>query len=251
VAPGLRPASAGPVDPQRIADLIDANHILAHQQVLDGWGHVSVRHDRDPSRFLLCAARAPALVGPGDVIEYDLDCVAVDPAGRNEYTERFIHGAIYRARPDVEAVVHSHAPALIPFGVSTVPLQPLYHRAAFVAQGVPVFEIRETAGMTDLLIRDAALGHALARRLGAAPAVLMRGHGVTVVGPSLPRLVSRAIFLVLNATLQQQALALGGPITYLDPEEARLIEAREGYGLTRAWEAWRQQVRALRAGGGS
>jgi HCOMODA/2-hydroxy-3-carboxy-muconic semialdehyde decarboxylase len=177
-------------------------------------------------------------------MEFDLDSNAVDARGRPLYTERFIHGEIYKARPDVVAIVHTHAPALIPFGISKVPLKPVYHRSAFIAAGVPVFEIRERAGMTDMLIRDQALGRALADALGNRPAALMRGHGAVVVGPSLQRVVGRSIFLPLNATLQMQAAALGGPVTYLDPEEARKIEEREGYGLARAWEAWKRKAMA-------
>jgi ribulose-5-phosphate 4-epimerase/fuculose-1-phosphate aldolase len=238
------PASAGRADPQLIEDLVAANHILADQGVLDGWGHVSVRHNRDPSRYLLACSRAPELVTAKDIIEFDLDSNPVNARGRNLYTERFIHGEIYKVRPDVIAIVHNHAPPLIPFGVTTVPLRPLYHRAAFIALGIPVFEIRESFGMTDMLIRNSAQGSALARTIADKPAALMRGHGTTVVGPSLPRLVTRSIFLALNATLQQQAIALGGPVTYLDPEEARLIEAREGYGASRAWEAWKRKALA-------
>ena len=135
-------------------------------------------------------------------------------------------------------------PPVIPFGVIDVPLQPMYHRAAFIALGVPIFEIRDAAGMTDLLIRNPALGAALAKSIADKPAVLMRGHGATVVAPTLPRLVGRSIFLALNATLQAQAMLMtrGGPIKFLDPEEARLIEAREGYGLNRAWEAWKRKA---------
>jgi HCOMODA/2-hydroxy-3-carboxy-muconic semialdehyde decarboxylase len=225
-----------------IDDLVAANRILAHHGVLDGWGHVSVRHDRDPQRYLLSRARAPELVTAADIMEFDLDNNALDAQGRSLYTERFIHGEIYKARPDVRAIVHTHAPPIIPFGVSTVPLRPVYHRAAFVSEGVPIFEIRDAAGMTDMLIRDGALGRALAQTLGPRSAALMRGHGAVVVGPSVPMLVSRGIFLALNATLQAQAMALGGPITYLDPEEARRIDAREGYGVSRAWEAWKVQA---------
>jgi len=167
---------------------------------------------------------------------------------RELYTERFIHGEIYKARPDVKAIVHTHAPPVIPFGVISIPLRPLYHRAAFIALGIPVFEIRDAAGMTDMLIRNPALGRALAKSIADKPAVLMRGHGATVVGPSIPRVVGRSIFLALNAKLQAQAVIMaqgsGGHIAYLDPEEARLIEAREGYGLGRAWKAWKR--RALR-----
>jgi HCOMODA/2-hydroxy-3-carboxy-muconic semialdehyde decarboxylase len=231
-------------DPRLIEDLVAANRILAHEGVLDGWGHVSVRHDRDPHRYLLSRARAPELVTVADIMEFDLDSSPIDARGRSLYTERFIHGAIYASRPDVMAIVHTHAPPVIPFGVSTVPLRPVYHRAAFVSEGVPVFEIRDAGGMTDMLIRDAALGRALAETLGARSAALMRGHGAVVVGPSVPMLVSRSVFLALNATLQAQAMALGGPITYLDPEEARRINAREGYGVSRAWEAWKRRAMA-------
>lgn len=240
--PAAPPAFAGPVDPKLIEDLVVSNRILAAEGILDGWGHVSVRHPKDPKRYLLSRNLAAELVTAADIMEYDLDSVPVDRLGRDLYTERFIHGEIYKARPDVNAVIHTHAPPLIPFGVSKVPLRPMYHRAAFVAQGIPVFEIREGFGMTDMLIRNQAHGQALAKSLGDKPAVLMRGHGATVVAPSLQRLVGRSVFLVKNATLQQQALALGGPITYLDAEEARLIEAREGYGLARAWEAWKRKV---------
>jgi len=238
------PPSAGPVEPQLIEDLVAANRILADQGVLDGWGHVSVRHPRDPNRYLLSRSRAPELITAEDIMEFGLDSNPVDARGRPLYTERFIHGEIYKARPDVVAIVHTHAPALIPFGISKVPLKAVYHRSAFIAAGVPVFEIRERAGMTDMLIRDQALGRALADALGNHPAALMRGHGAVVVGPSLQRVVGRSIFLPLNATLQMQAAALGGPVTYLDPEEARKIEEREGYGLARAWEAWKRKAMA-------
>ena len=238
------PPSAGSVEPQLIEDLVAANRILADQGVLDGWGHVSARHPRNPNRYLLSRSRAPELISAEDIMEFDLDSNPVDARGRPLYTERFIHGEIYKARPDVVAIVHTHAPALIPFGISKVPLKPVYHRSAFIAAGVPVFEIRERAGMTDMRIRDQALGRALAGALGNHPAALMRGHGAVVVGPSLQRVVGRSIFLPLNATLQMQAAALGGPVTYLDPEEARRIEEREGYGLARAWEAWKRKAMA-------
>jgi len=234
------PALAQP-DPRLVEDLVAANRILAHEGILaEGWGHVSVR--LGPGRFLISQAVAPELVIASDLVEMDLDARAVDGKARDLYSERFIHAEVYRARPDVVAVVHTHAPPLIPFAASQVPLKPLYHRSAFIALGVPVFEIREAGGMTDMLIRNPKLGAALAKSLGEHPAVLMRGHGATVVGPSLPRVVSRSLFLAMNATLQQQAIAIGGPINYIDPEEARLIEAREGHGLKRAWEAWKRRA---------
>src|SRR5262245_17744668 len=241
---GGRVRSAGKPDPQLVKDLVAANRILARENVLDGWGHVSVRHNLDPNRYLLSRSLAPEQVSAGDILEFDLDNNAVDDRGRNLYTERFLHGEIYKVRPDVVAVCHCHAPPVIPFGVIDRPLKPMYHRAAFIALGVPVFEIRDAAGMTDLLIRNPALGAALAKSLADKPAVLMRGHGATIVAPTLPRLVGRSIFLALNATLQMQAMLVsgGGTINYLDPEEARLIEAREGYGLGRAWEAWKKKA---------
>jgi HCOMODA/2-hydroxy-3-carboxy-muconic semialdehyde decarboxylase len=240
------PVSAGPADPQRIADLVAANRILAQQGVLDGWGHVSVRHDKDPNRFLLARAIAPELVTADDIMEYDLDGNPVDQRGRNMYSERFIHGQIYKARPDVIAVVHNHATALIPFGVTGVPLQPVYHRAAFVSGGVPVFEIRQAGGDTDMLIRNNDLGRALALALGDHAAALLRGHGAVIVAPSLPMVVSRSIFLVLDANAQAEAMQLAGakPITYLSSAEAKLINDREGYGLMRAWEAWKKKAMA-------
>jgi len=239
------PASAGPPDPQLVEDLVAANRILADQGLLDGWGHVSVRHNRDPNRYLMARGVAAQLVTAKDILEFDLDSRPVDTHGLPMsalFTERYIHGEIYKLRPDVIAIVHTHAPSLIPFGVTKVPLQPMYHRSAFISFGVPVFEIRERAGMTDMLIRNATLGHNLAEALGDHPAALMRGHGAVITGPSLPRVVSRTIFLALNATLQAQAMSMGAPITYMDPEEARKIEEREGHGLARTWEGWKRKV---------
>jgi len=238
------PASAGDPDPQLIEDLVAANRILADHGLLDGWGHVSVRHNRDPNRYLMARGMSAELVAK-DIVEFDLDSRPVDTHGLPMsalFTERYIHGEIYKQRPDVIAIVHTHAPSLIPFGVTNVPLKPLYHRSAFISFGIPVFEIRERAGMTDMLIRNPTLGHNLADSLGNHPAALMRGHGAVVVGPSLPRVVGRTIFLALNATLQGQAMIMGSPITYMDPEEARKIEEREGHGLARTWDGWKKKV---------
>ena len=239
------PVSAGPPDAQLIEDLVAANRILADHGLLDGWGHVSVRHNRDPNRFLMARGMSADLVTAKDILEFDLDSRPVDTHGLPMsalFTERYIHGEIYKMRPDVIAIVHTHAPSLIPFGVTKVPLKPMYHRSAFISFGIPVFEIRERAGMTDMLIRNPTLGHNLAEALGDHPAALMRGHGAVITGPSLPRVVGRTIFLTLNASLQAQAMSMGGPITYMDPEEARKIEEREGHGLARTWEGWKQKV---------
>jgi ribulose-5-phosphate 4-epimerase/fuculose-1-phosphate aldolase len=237
------PATAGAPDPALVEDLVAANRILADQGVVDGYGHVSVRHNSAPDRFLMSRSIAPELVTAADIMEYDLDSRPVDPRGRVSYLERFIHGEIYRARPDVKAVVHDHSPSVIPFGVTGVPLRPLYHMSAFLGVGVPVFDIRQASGaMTDMLVRDAALGQALARVLGAASVALMRGHGVVVVGPSLPVAVFRAVYTEVNARLQAQAMALGGPVTYLDAEEARRAEASVGGTVTRPWDLWKRKV---------
>jgi ribulose-5-phosphate 4-epimerase/fuculose-1-phosphate aldolase len=239
------PSSAGAADPSLLQDLVIANRILAEEGVLDAFGHVSVRHNRDPNRFLISRSVAPALVGEEDFIEYDLDSNAVNARGRAQYSERFIHGEIYKARKDVNAVVHSHSPSVIPFGVSSVPMRPVYHMAAFIGDGLPTFDIRKAAGMTDMLVSNADRGRALAQALADKPAVLMRGHGVAVVGAGLPYAVGRSIYLEVNARIQTQAIGLGGRVTYIDPEEAKkVLEAGENRGYERAWELWKRKVMA-------
>ncbi len=224
-----------------IEDLVAANRILAAQGVVDAWGHVSVRHASDPNRYLMSRSLAPELVTADDIIEHDLDSVAVDAGGRSLYLERFIHGEIYRARPDVQAVVHHHSPSVIPFGVSGRPLRPIYHMAAFLGEDTPIFEIRRFGGMTDLLVRDPALGRALARTLGRHTAALLRGHGAVVVGPTIQHAVARSVYMEMNARLQQQALAMGS-VTYLEPEEARLADATVSGTYARPWELWKQRL---------
>jgi ribulose-5-phosphate 4-epimerase/fuculose-1-phosphate aldolase len=237
------PASAGPVDPALVDDLVAANHILVDQGVVDGYGHVSVRHPADPQRYLMSRSIAPELVTAADVMEYDLDSSAVDARGRTGYLERFIHGEIYRARPDVKAVVHDHSPSVIPFGVSAAPLRPLYHMSAFLGGGVPVFDIRKAAGgPSDMLVRNSALGRALAQALGGRPVALMRGHGAVVVGTSLPVVVFRSVYTEVNARLQAQAMALGTPVTYLDDEEARRAESSIAGTIERPWQLWRKKA---------
>jgi ribulose-5-phosphate 4-epimerase/fuculose-1-phosphate aldolase len=241
--PQQPPTSAGAADPKLIEDVVLGNRILAVEGILDAFGHVSVRHNRNPNRFLMSRSLAPALITPDDLIEYDLNGNAVNAKGRAEYSERFIHAEIYKARSDVNSVAHSHAASIIPFGVSTVPLRPVYHMAGFITDGIPVFDIRKAAGMTDMLVKNSALGRALAETLGNKPAVLMRGHGMVAVGPGIPFAVGRSIYLELNARIQLQAMNMGGRITYLDPEEARkVVESGENRGYERAWELWKQKV---------
>ena len=232
------PAPSGLID-----DLVVGNHILTQEGILDGYGHISVRHPRNPDRFLLARSVAPELVTAADIIEYGLDGEPADmdvAKGRTSYKERFIHSEVYRARPDVNAVVHCHTPSLIPFADSSVPLRPMYHQSAFLAAGVPVFEIRQAAGMTNMLIETAALGRALAKVLADKPALLMRGHGAVITADTIPTVVGRSIYLDLNARIQAQAIALGGKITYIDPEEARKYAASDNY--SRAWELWKRKA---------
>ena len=218
-----------------------ANRILYDQDVVDGFGHVSARCDEASDRFLLARNMAPGLVTPDDILTFDLDGNALDAQGRRVYLERFIHGEIYRARADVQAVVHSHSPGVIPFAATRTPLRPLYHMSGFLGSGSALFEIRDVAGNSDLLIRDPALGRALAGALGSHSTVLMRGHGSTVVGTSLEQAVYRAIYAETNARLQSQAITLG-EVTYLNEQEAAMAAATNDTQLARTWELWARRV---------
>jgi ribulose-5-phosphate 4-epimerase/fuculose-1-phosphate aldolase len=236
--PVLAQTPAPPARQVVITELVTANHILANEGVLDGYGHVSVRSPTDPRRYLLARAGAPGLVTIADIAEYDLDSQPVTASAAAGYTERFIHGEIYKARPDVTAVVHCHCPEVIPFGATTVPMRPLYHMGYFIGEGVPVFEIRK-AGGTDMLVRTAELGRALAQSLGDKSAVLMRGHGAAVAASSLHLVVGKAYYLNLNARLQMQAMQLsGGKVTYLDPGEAK--SSPQDY--ERSWDFWKARL---------
>jgi ribulose-5-phosphate 4-epimerase/fuculose-1-phosphate aldolase len=231
-------------DKALIDDLVIANHILAEQGVLDAFGHVSVRHPRDPQRFLMSRSLAPALVKAEDVMEYDLDGNAVDPKGRASFLERFIHSEIYRARADVRAIVHSHAPAVIAFGATQTPLRPITLVAAFLPPRVPVFEIRRTAGMTNMLVSNPQLGHALTETLGSNSVALMRGHGMVVVAPTLPLVVYRAVYTMVDARLETEAISLGGPVTFLEPQEAENANKTLDQVHLRAWELWKLEAQA-------
>jgi ribulose-5-phosphate 4-epimerase/fuculose-1-phosphate aldolase len=239
LATQIRPQSPPASVPKTLMeDLVLANHILDNEGVLDGYGHVSVRSPNNPSHYFLARAGAPALVTLSDITEYDLDSKAVSNSSTTGYIERFIHGEIYKRRPDVMAVVHCHCSEVIPFADTSVPLQPMHHMGNFIGAGVPVFEIRKAGGETDMLIRSPELGRALAETLESKSAVLMRGHGATIVAPSLHLVVGRAYYLNLNARLQLQAIQLGGKVTYLDSEESK--KAATDY--ERSWDAWKSKV---------
>jgi HCOMODA/2-hydroxy-3-carboxy-muconic semialdehyde decarboxylase len=237
------PASAGVPDPRLIEDLVAANRILHQQGVNDAFGHVSVRHNADPNRFFLARSLSPDLVTADDLIEYDLESNPVNLKGREQYSERFIHSEIYKARPEVRAVVHNHSQDVIPFSVTSVKLRAVFHVASFLRDGIPVFDIRQCCGITDMLVTNTQRGRGLAEALADNAAVLMRGHGVTVVGPSLPYAVGRSVYLSFNARVQAQAMALGGPVAYLDPAEAKAyLDRGESRNYERPWEAWKRQA---------
>lgn len=225
-----------------IEDLVAANRILTQNGVLDAFGHISVRSDADPNRYLISVSRAPEIVAPRDIVEFDLDSNPIRPDKRTFYTERFIHGQIYKSRPDVMSVIHSHSPSIVPFGVAGVPLQSVYHMAGFLCCGVPVFDIRTKFGMTDMLVRNNQHGEELARILGDKPVALMRGHGNVVVGSSIPVAVYRAIYTEINAKLQQQVRALGGTPTYLAVEEGTQADANNQRAIERPWELWKKNA---------
>ncbi len=209
--------SIAEVDQAILAELALSHQILVNEGVLDAYGHVSIRHPKNPNRFLMARSGevAPAYVTANDIMEFDLDSNPIELKGRALHSERYIHGEIYKVRPDVNAVVHSHSRAVIPFSVSKVPLRAIFHNGAFLGDGVPVYEIRDESGEdNDMLVNTSAKGKALAKVLGERPVVLIRGHGDAVVGPSLQIAVFRAIYTEVNANLQLQATALGGPITF-------------------------------------
>ena len=228
-----------------VDDLVAAYRVLAEHGVIDAYGHVSVRSMRNPDRYYLSRSLAPEAVTPEDIIEYDLDSNPLDARGRESVRERFIHGEVYKSRPEVNAVVHNHSPSVVPFSVTATPMRPLFHMAAFVGEGIPNFEIRDAQQGTDLLVKTPYLGEALARTLGGHPAALMRGHGCVVVGENLPRAVGRSVYLEMSARMQLAAITIAGPggrITYLDDAEVRASVPPQNYG--RAWPMWRAKALA-------
>ena len=228
-----------------IRELVDANHILFDQGVVDGFGHVSVRHPQRPDRFLLARSMAPALVTEKDIVEFDLDGNPAVPNGPAPYLERFIHGEIYRKRKDVNSVVHSHSPSVVPFSVVTgTTLRPVCHMCGFLSEkGTPIFEIRDFAGPgSDLLITSSKLGAALADTLSDGPAVLMRGHGSTVVAGTLRQAVFRAVYTEIGAKLQMEAMRLG-PVTYLTEEETIGTTKTISTQYDRSWFLWLKAAR--------
>ncbi len=239
------PISGGPVAPEFTADLAAASRILAERGVVDAFGHISHRHPDAPARYFMSRAMAPALVTPDDIIEYSLDSDPCDSGGRGSFLERFIHGEIYKARPDIQSIAHSHSPSVIPFGLVGTRMQAMFHNAAFLAAGVPVFDISEKFGATDMLVSDGAKGVAFAELLGDKDIALMRAHGSVACGPTLQTTVFRAVYTEVNARVQHWTVALAGgtPMAALDEEEGRLADVPNQGACLRAWDLWRRQVR--------
>jgi HCOMODA/2-hydroxy-3-carboxy-muconic semialdehyde decarboxylase len=230
------------VPPALIEDIVIGSRVLADFGVLDGFGHVSARDPANPNHFLMARSLAPALVTADDIMAFDQDGNPLDARGRAVFLERFIHAEIYKARPDVMSVVHTHSPGVIPFSVSKAPLKALYHNPAFLAAGVPVWDIAQEFGATDMLVRNSEIGKSLAQALGDKAVVLMRGHGDVAVGPSVKAAVYRAYYTDVDARLQAQAIALGTEITYLTAEEGAKADATNLMVIDRIWNLWKQRV---------
>jgi ribulose-5-phosphate 4-epimerase/fuculose-1-phosphate aldolase len=231
----------------QIDDLVAANHILYRHAIVDGYGHVSFRSPTNPQRFFLAAAIAPGRVTEGDILEHDLDGKLVNREDRPQYSERFIHAEVYRARPDVNSVIHSHSPTVIPFSVTGVPLKPIINQAGWMHQGAPVFNTRNVPEATSLLVDNPAVAKALVGVLADQGVVLMRGHGDTVVGAHIREAVARAIYTEVNAKLLLASLALNTPIEYISAAEAQgMARQRTGqgssHGVDRIWQMWLDEV---------
>jgi ribulose-5-phosphate 4-epimerase/fuculose-1-phosphate aldolase len=221
-----------------LEEIVTANRILAHEGVVDSFGHVSARHPDNPNRFLLSRARAPERIEAADIMEFTLEGEPVDARGRAPYLERFIHGGIYEARPDVHSVVHNHSPSVIPFGVTNRTLKPLLHMCANIGHEVSTWDSHDKFGDTALLVENVEMGRDLARALGRDRTILMRGHGATIAGPTVRHAVFVSIYLEVNAKLQMQAMAMGD-IKFLTAGEVDKVAARTGpYTINRAWENW-------------
>ena len=224
-------------------ELVTANRILAHENVLDSFGHVSIRHPDNPGQFLLSRARAPELIETGDIMTFTLEGKSVGPEPGKPYSERFIHAAVYEARAEVMSVVHNHSPNVVPFTVIDKPLRPLMHMCAPIGGDIPNWDIRTGFGdCTNLLVTNLEMGRDLAQCLGGRNVALMRGHGSVVVGRSLREAVFTSVYMELNADMQIKAMSMGN-VTFLSDGEIEAITAgRAGFTFERGWENWCNRV---------
>lgn len=223
---------------QVLEDLVIANHILAHENVVDGYGHVSIRHPDRQDRFFISCSRAPELVAREDIVELGLDCKPVETESRPLYLEVPIHGAVYQARPDVMAVIHNHAHEVIPYSTSKIRLRPIIHSAGVIGSDIPVWDIRERFGDTDMLVRNMDQGRDLAARLAQNRVVLMRGHGCVVATQSLKSAVQTAIYLMVNAKIQTDAMKFGENVFLTDGEIAEILSRQVPAVIARIWDYW-------------
>lgn len=223
-----------------ISELVIANRIVAHLRLVDSFGHVTVRNPENPQRFFMSRSRAPSLVTKEDILEFNLDSSPVDLRGFSPYKERFIHGALFKARPDVVAVCHNHAHELLPLAVTKTAMRPALHSASVIGHHVPVWDIRDEFGDTDMLVTSNEMGDSLARSVGQGRAALMRGHGSVIAGKSLRDVVFTTYYLRLNAEVLIEAMSMGKDITYLSAGEVDKSGELHSQSLSqgRAWEEW-------------
>ena len=221
---------------EAIARLVEANRILAHERVVDAFGHISLRHPDRPKHFLMACSRSPELVTAADIMEYDADGEPVDPKGRESYKERYIHSSVFAKRPDVGSVMHNHSYAVVPFSISKAKLRPVMVSTAKIGKVIPVWDIRKKFGATNMLVNNRSKGDDLAVRLGGNTVVLMRGHGCTVVGRTIYDATLSSIYLQVNAQMQMDAMRLG-PVSYLHDDEVDLCWGQaQDRSYSRAWE---------------
>lgn len=240
-AAGGAHAQAPAAKPDTVAELVAANHVLAKLKLVDAFGHITMRDPNNPQRYFMAGTVAPIEVTEKDILILDLDSNVIEPKGGVAPIEKFIHGEIYKARPDVQSVVHTHSPTVIPFTVSKTPLRPIQHTGAFLSPSVPVYDTRATVGASNLLISSNKIGKALADTLGNNSAVLIRGHGNAIVGLNLGHAVYRAYFTEVSAQMLLQAKQLDGPITYIEPDEAAQANSLRNTGYVRQWELWKNE----------
>ena len=227
-----------------ISELVIANHVVSHLRLVDSFGHVTVRNPENPARFFMSRARAPRLVTKEDILEFDLDSTPVDLRGLKPYSERFIHGCLYKSRPDVMAICHNHAHELLPLAVTKTVMRPALHTAAVIGHEVPVWDIRDQFGDSNMLVTSNEMGDSLAAAVGKGKAALMRGHGSVVVGATVQDVVFSAFYLRLNAEVTIKAMSMGATITYLSPGEIDLSGQLHSQPAAqgRAWEDWCAQA---------
>ena len=227
-----------------ISELVVANRVVAHLKLVDSFGHVTVRNPENPQRFFMSRARAPGLVTKDDILEFDLESTPVDLRGTRPYAERFIHGCLYKSRPDVMAVCHNHAHELLPMAVTKTVLRPALHSAAVIGHQVPVWDIRDQFGDTNMLVTSNEMGNSLAAAVGKGKAALMRGHGSVILGKNVQDAVFTAYYLRLNAEVLIKAMAMGGTVTYLSAGEVDQSGELHSHALAqgRAWEDWCAQA---------